>query len=59
MQTFNMLNIRSKMECHASGDKNNLVIINDALIKMGQKSSSFLVVITTIYKHFLFVFFLN
>lgn len=37
---FNMLDIRWKMECCASGDKTNLVIINDPLIKMGQKKSS-------------------
>lgn len=38
IQAFNMLSIRSKMECWASGDKTNLVRINDTLIKMDQKS---------------------
>lgn len=37
-QASNMLSIRSKMECWASGDKSNLVRINDTLIKMDQKS---------------------
>lgn len=32
IEAFNMLNIRSKMECQASGDKTNLLIVNDTLI---------------------------
>lgn len=48
-----MLHVRSKMEYCTSGDKTDLVIINDPGSKWAKIGvANFLVVITVVYKHF-------